>query len=623
MSVRSSGEVEREGRRWQAKCARRRSASILCVVALLALLACVPLISSGSYSLGRYEVAIAYIIVAIGMNLTFGYTGELVLGYPAIMASSAYTAGMLSAHAGWDASATFPCAMLAGMCVGLIIMAPGLRVRGWYLALITLFAIIVLPKLVMLGEEWTGGEYGLTGIRAIEFNGKPLSGWAMFELSLALFALTLLAIWNFLRSGWGTRLRALRDAPSGARAVGLNPAKLRLTVYVLSSIPAALAGFYLAYAERFINPDAFGMSLTLLLLTGVVLGGAGTLFGPIIGMAPLLALSFWVGPFSPYNAITLGLGLLVGSLVFPDGVMPALVRLAGRLEKKVRLQPSSPDDAGEDETRSEVVYLQPAAVDTTQTIVRVEDLKVRFGTNLVLAGVSLKLRQGALIGLVGPNGSGKSTLLNAISGFIAPQQGRIFVGDQDMSGRAVHEVALSGVGRTFQIPQLIEDATALENIALGLLGARPGRLVSSILRLPGLVRQEREDLHRCLATLAEVGLPASVISIPVAELPLGLKRIVEIGRAVVSRPKLLLLDEPAAGLNDKERLQLGHLLNRLKQQGITILVVEHNVPFVMEFCDELALLEAGNIACHAATSGPLPARLLNYLSYAPDQPKFA
>ncbi|SHH14457.1 branched-chain amino acid ABC transporter ATP-binding protein/permease [Pollutimonas bauzanensis] len=626
MTIQQVDEIADEGRNWQARCARRQLRVAGCVVAIFLALAAIPLVSGGSFDLGRYEVAIAYIVVAIGMNIAFGYCGELILGYPTIMAVSAYTAGMLSAHKGWGVAATFPCAILAGTAAGLLIMGSGLRVRGWYLALITLFSVVVMPQLIVLGETWTGGEYGLTGILPIQFGGEPLSDGAMFELSLAILALVLLAVWNFLRSGWGTRLRALRDAPSGARAVGLNPLKLRLTVYIMSSIPAAVAGFYLAYAEQFISPDAFGMSLTLLLLTGVVLGGAGTLFGPIVGMVPLLALSFWVGPFSPFNAITLGLGLLIGTLVFPDGLIPSIGRLfkRGSIKKDTAAGSAADMHVPQDSHRSgQVTQLESAYATEQKMVVRIEDISVRFGAHQVLSGVTLTLKQGALTGLVGPNGSGKSTLLNAISGFIQPQQGRIFIGDKDLSGKAVHELALSGIGRTFQIPQLIEDATALENISLGLLGQRPGRILASIFRLPRLVQQGNDDLHRSLAMLAEVGLPASAISTPVAELPLGLKRIVEIGRAVVAEPTLLLLDEPAAGLNDEERLQLGHLLNNLKKRGITILVVEHNVPFVMQFCDDLALLEAGQISCHAATSAALPATLLDYLNHAPEQSKCA
>lgn len=623
---------------------RRQGNWPLLVIGMIALLAAVPLISGGSYDLGRYQIAIAYITVALGMNLAFGFCGELVLGFPAVMAAAAYTAGMLNVHLGYSPLQTLPCGLLAGIGAGLLTMAPGLRVRGWYLALITLFSVIILPDVISLGETWTGGEYGLSGVAAAQFGDVPLPGWVMFELSVALFSLTLLAQWNFLRSGWSTRLRALRDAPAGARAVGINPPAIRLTTYVLSSIPPALAGVYQVYSDQFVNPDGFGMSLTLMLLTGVVLGGAGSLIGPVVGMVPLLALSFWVGPFSPFNAVLLGLGLLFGSLLFPNGVVPAIANVVTR---RRRHQPAGDSaKAVQPPARSITLPREAAAANNvdplsvgegsdqhsqgeqpdplpTDGVVQIDDVRVSFGSNRVLGGVSLSLRSGMLTGLVGPNGSGKSTLLNVISGFVTAEHGRVVVGGTDMSRKAVHELALAGIGRTFQIPQLIEDASALENISLGLLGGRPLRILGSVLRLPGVVRQQRDDLQQAFALLNEVGLPASAVDMPVAELPLGLKRVVEIGRAIAHRPRLLLLDEPAAGLNDEEREQLGQLLVRLKKRGVTILVVEHNVPFVMKFCDDLAFLEAGEISCHVSTRDALPDSLLNYLSHAPEQSQAA
>jgi branched-chain amino acid transport system permease protein len=428
---------------------------------------------------------------------------------------------------------------------------------------------------------------------------------------------------NFVRSGWGHRLRALRDARRAAESVGIDLVKSQFAVYALSSVPAALAGVVLAYTERFVNAESFGLSLSLLLLTGVVLGGAGTMWGPVVGMAPLLALSFWIGPFSQFNAIALGGGLLVGSLVFTDGLLPALARGMPRTTTR-----PAPGQAPQRESRvigaTHVVptdrVVNPHCARnaaTAEAIVDARNIVKRFGGLVALDGVNLTLRPGTLVGLVGPNGSGKSTFLNIVSGFIRSDGGRVRIGGVDTAAMKVSEIARCGVGRTFQVPQLVDEYTALENIVIGLVGREPPALAQSVFSLGAVARLERDRFERAFATFVDVGLPERAIHVPAVELPLGIKRVVEVARAVVSSPRLLLLDEPAAGLDDAERAHLGNLLRRLSNGGMTILLVEHNVPFVMAFCDELVLLENGTVTCRATVASPLPERLVAYLSYAP------
>lgn len=591
--------------------------SLALAIVLVLAFASIPLWSGGSFALSRYIVALSYLMTAIGLNLAMGYAGEFVLGHPVIMGVAAYTFGILSVSLGWPVSVTLPCALLAGVLAGLLIMSPGLRVRGWYYSLLTMFAVLVLPPLAIMGKQWTGGEDGLTGIKALTLFGARMPDWMLFELSLALLAATWWLTDNFARSGWGHRLRGLRDARHAAEAAGINLTETRLVVYVLSSIPAALAGVILAQSSRFVGHDMFGINLMLLFLTGVVLGGPGTRWGPIVGMGPLLFLSFWVGPFSPYNAVGLGVGLLAGTLIFPDGVIPAL---AERLGNRRRQPLPQPEERLAESAGTEGIALGKAIGlgAASPIIVQATGIVKRFGGNVALEGVEFKLRRGALVGLVGPNGSGKSTFLNVLSGFLRPDEGSVEIDGMDTSRLPVHRIARAGIGRTFQVPQLVEEFTPLENIELGLVAAEPRKIVSSLLRSPSVRRIAAARRARALATFRLVGLPESALDIPSSSLPLGLKRIVEVGRAVVAAPKLLLLDEPAAGLNDQERGQLGRLLQKLRDLGITVLVVEHNVPFMLDFCEQLVLLENGRVTCTAKLSEPLPERLVDYLNYRPD-----
>lgn len=606
--------------------ARGLSASAWIAIGLILLFASIPLVSGGSFALSRYIVALSYVITAIGVNLAMGYAGEFVLGHPVIMGVSAYTAGILSARLGWSIGYTLPCALAAGVLAGLLIMSPGLRVRGWYYSLITMFAVLVLPPIAMMAKPWTGGEDGLTGIKALTVFGERIPDWGLFEISIAILAATWWVTDNFVRSGWGHRLRALRDARHAAEAAGIDLTHTRLVVYVLSSVPAAFAGIVLAYSTRFVGADMFGINLMLMFLTGVVLGGPGTRWGPVIGMAPLLFLSFWVGPFSPYNAVGLGVGLLAGTLLFPDGVMPAIAEARSRrrrrhvaeLDAEIEARPAShdinatvfgPDYHPNADTRQ-------SGRDAPHILVATGVAK-QFGGNRALNGVEFRLRRGALVGLVGPNGSGKSTFLNAISGFLKPDAGRVEIDGRDTAGLPVHLISRAGIGRTFQVPQLVEEFTAIENIEVGLVAAEPHAIGASLLQLPSVRELARIRRERAIAAFHLVGLPHNVMELPASSLPLGLKRIVEVGRAVVSAPRLLLLDEPAAGLNDAERRQLGELLQKLRDLGMSVLVVEHNVPFMLDYCEELVLLEAGQVTCTAMLNEPLPERLVSYLNYKP------
>lgn len=613
----------------------RRRAQVALAITLIGLLACVPVFSPGSFSLDRYGVAITYVLAAMGLNLAFGFAGELAIGFAAIMAAGAYSAGMLSALAGWGGVPALAAGTAIGTAFGMVTMMPGLRVQGWYLALITMFTVLVVPHLVVLGEAWTGGEYGLTGVKAFDLLGIKFSGSGVYELIVVSFAVLWWLQVNFLRSGWGLRLRGLRDARSAAEAVGIPVRSTRTVVYLMASLPAALSGSLLAFSQRFVNYDAFNMSLTLLLLTGVVLGGAGRLWGPVIGMTPLLFLSFWVGPFSPFNAVILGLGLLIGILVFPDGLAPAFEGYARRWLPRLFASVGHPEPA--DALRNASNAERPlrsvdgslpavagppapsgdAAGTDGKVLIAASGVSKHFGGLQALAGVDFTLHEGRLCGLVGPNGSGKSTFLNTLSGFIRPDAGSIRVGEVDIAALPPHRIAGLGIGRTFQVPQLIDELSALENIELGLLAGEPMPLLASLLGLSSVRRRSAARRERALAALALVGLPVSGVSDPVEKLSLGLKRTVEVARAIASRPKVLLLDEPAAGLNDAERQDLARLLRTLVADGITVLVVEHNVPFVLSVCDELVLLESGAVTARSDLDVELPDSLARYLNFAP------
>jgi branched-chain amino acid transport system permease protein len=471
----------------------------------------------------------------------------------------------------------------------------------------------VFPDLVALGSSWTGGDDGLTGIAPFTLGGDAAGDGLVYEIILVFTLLSWVGVRNLVRSSWGMSLRALRESERAGDAVGLNPFRTKLLVYVASGVPVAIAGWLFAHQSQFIAPQVFGIDLTVLFMAAVLLGGPGTLIGPLIGTALLRVITLWIDPFSKYNTIILGSILVLIWIAFPKGLVPAFeARVAGRR----RRGPASI-------SRAPAGTASPAEVAPSRSLageaLSVHGVAKAFGGNRVLRGVDLAVRPGHVVGLVGPNGSGKTTLVNIITGMIRADAGEVSVNGTGIAGRRPYQISRLGASRSFQVPQLVEDLSVGENIELGLLrGRRPG-LAGTLLHLPGFLREERSRARRAVAIAAWLGFDERTTAQPVHSLPLGLKRIVEVGRAVASAPTLVCLDEPAAGLNAEELARLHTCLEQLRSAGFAVLLIEHNLPFVLSVSDEIYLLDAGVVGCHAdrVSAGVVPEELRQYLSYVP------
>jgi branched-chain amino acid transport system permease protein len=584
------------------------------VLVVLAVL--LPLVSGSDFDLSRYDVLWLYICVAIGLNMSLGYAGEFALGQVFVMAAAAYSAGMLSAHLGWDVWATIPAALVTSAIAGIVVHLPGLRLAGWTLAFVGFLTIIVLPEVLVMGQRWTGGEDGLLGIHGVGIGGDVAPAWVIYEVVLGCTVLTWVAQRNLVRSGWGLRLRGLRDSPRGVEAAGVSILGTKLAAYVMSAVPAGLAGALMVHVNQFVDPSTFGFNLLALLLAGVILGGRGSLWGPVIGTGVLQAFSLWVGPFSEYNVLILGLALLVVIVAFPRGLVPSLHAVLERSP----VQRGSMRDTAERAGLPEIVPRASTVYEgESQDVLCATGIVRSFGGNRALDDVDVRLRPGRMVGLIGPNGSGKTTFINVVTGFLEPDAGRIEIEGRPVGRRGANAIARLGVARTFQVPQLIDELSVRENVEVGLVGMQRQHALGALLRTPAFRRREAERAERAGAVCQWLGFDDLAVDSPAGQLPLGLKRIVEIGRAVVAEPALICLDEPAAGLNPAEIEWLGVILDQLRTRGHTILLVEHNVGFVVAHCDEVYLLESGRVVSHAGDvrGAELPDRLRAYVELRP------
>jgi branched-chain amino acid transport system permease protein len=504
------------------------------------------------------------------------------------MAVGAYTAGLLSAKYNWQFWQTAIPGVIASMVASVLIALPSLRVRGWYFAIISFFALVVMPDVVDHFSQWTGGDTGLTGILPMSVGTYILPDWLVYELVLATAALTLLGVRNLVSSGWGVVLRTMRDHPAAARATGVRLNVTRAWVHSLVGIPCGLVGVEYAHTQLFLEPSLFSFAMILVLIGGVFLGGAGRIWGPVLGIAVFEGISLYIGPFSSFNQLYLGAGVLITALVFRGGIVETAERWYDRLRDRRRTAALTEADV---QFEIRATRLEPIA--TGDIGLTVAGVSKRFGGNQALRDVSIEVKGGQLVALIGPNGSGKTTLLNVINGFIRPDAGTISLNGRSFAATSPMSAARLGLGRTFQVPRLVDDLAVGQNVQLGLLGLSRQRVLSAMISWPGSRRRDREELERSREVCRFLGLPDTLIDGRAAVLPLGVKRIVEIGRAVVAGASVICLDEPAAGLNEAERNRLKEVLRALVDGGRAVVLVEHNTRFVLECSDHIVLLRDG------------------------------
>jgi branched-chain amino acid transport system ATP-binding protein/branched-chain amino acid transport system permease protein len=521
------------------------------------------------------------VIITAGLNVLAGFTGQISLGHAGFYAIGAYAAALFTIKAGWNPALASLAAVALAAFIGAAVAGAALRVSGPYLAMVTIaFGIIVEGILV----EWvslTGGPGGVFNIP------KPTLR-ASYWLILAVAALSLWLIANLRASAWGRACLAVRDSDVAAESLGLSAHYVRTVAFSVSAAFAGAAGALFAFLNGYISPDSFTLQASILYLLALLFGGMGFTAGPVVGGLVLTLLPELLTRLADYRLILYGGLLLLSIYWLPAGLVGALTRGRPRrhLEAPVTAAPvtETPRTAGAE-----------TAPATSDPLLRIEGVSVAFGGLAALAGVSLTVPPRGIHALIGPNGAGKTTLLNVLSGFIAPDVGSARLADRAIAGEPPHAIARLGVARTFQTAQLFAELTTLENVAVGVAGRRLGSVLAALLATPGARRRERVLAETAQALLAAMGL-AEWADRPADALPAGLRRRMEIARALATRPRLLLLDEPAAGLSPAEIKGLDAQLTAVRDRGgPAIILVEHHMDLVMAISDRVTVLDDGRV----------------------------
>ncbi len=563
--------------------------AILALLLLLLLLP--PFLGFNTYALHVLNLSWIGAIAALGVNVATGIAGQIVLGQAALMGFGAYATGisMLRFDLPWWLA--LPLAILLTGIVGWLLGLVSMRIRGHYLAITTL-GLNEIFRLVALNEEWlTGGPMGLRDIPHASFPmlGANLSTQFYIPLlltALAVYALTL----RIFRTRLGRDLRAVRDDEMAAESLGVPLPRTKTIAFVVCGVFGALAGGLYVMLVGFISPNNFTILESVRLLLMAVVGGLGSVAGTFLGAIAVTTLPEILRGLETYYQAAFGIAVLLILLLAPRGLSVVADWLVAPWLPGFGARPRSRDDGG----IAAIPAVPPSAekVAGGGTLLEIAGATKRFGGVTALDKVSFTVNRGEIVGLIGPNGSGKSTLINACAGLVRLDAGEIRLDGKVISGSATWDVHAAGVSRIFQNVRLWESMTVLENVMLPHQASRRGGLASAVVGGPSLVAAEAASREAAMAALEQVGM-AGLADRRAGELSFGQSRLVEIARAIVSRPRLLLLDEPAAGLRGGLIMELSEVMQRLRDQGMAILVVEHRVRLVMSMCDRVVVLNLG------------------------------
>ncbi len=545
-----------------------------------------------SLQMGRLvNLALIYAIVVIGYDFAFGHTGMVSFAQVSFFALGAYTSAIVNMDLGWPIWAS----ALAGLVVcAVIALGMGkllLRLRGHYLAIGTLaFAQVVE---VLLGELHgiTRGQTGIVGIPRPNFFGIELAkSSASYWLIAAIFLVMLYIGHKLLRSGAGRLFHSVRDAEVAASAMGVPVAQVKLVAFALSGIFGAVGGSLFAHTSGYVSPDQFALPTVIALLAMLLIGGRSSLPGALMGSVFVTFLPEMVRFSQKWYMVVYAVGLLVVIIFAPGGLSEFVNAIAVSTNRRWNwIFEKLPSPSRRPNAVQSQNYSKQSA-----PLLEVRDLTISFGGIAALAGFTHMQWPGEIVGLIGPNGAGKTTVLNLLTGVHRPMSGSIHVAGKPVSGLEPYEIARAGVTRTFQNIRLYSSMTVLENVMVGVeLRDAKGGVRPLISRLFTNAGNELSSKQRALELIEAAGLTREDAMLQASQLPYGKQRLVEIARALATEPRLLLLDEPAAGLTPTELVELGKRLIALRDRGIGILLVEHNMRLVLDTCDRVVVLSFG------------------------------
>jgi branched-chain amino acid transport system permease protein len=549
---------------------------------ILAVAMILPFVSNDYWALIGTRAAIYWVLVS-GLNLIVGFAGHLAIGYVALLTLGAYTTSVLVAGNVLPPVPVFPALWIAG-CIGalfgVVVGLPALRLRTFYFAMSTLGFATIVTQIALAWQSVTGGGIGISGP---EFPAPFDTAWGYYYLCVGLAAVCTWMSANIAHSRFGRALIAVRDAEVAAEATGISKPRMLIAIFLLAGALAAIAGGLFASLQTYITPDAFTFDLSILFFIAILIGGRGSILGPLLGTIILTILPEIAAPLAAWSTFLYAVLLLVIVLVMPGGI-------AALLDFRNRRPLAS----------NRVIVPRPAALAEVMRrtggnrTLNLHGITLSFGNVLAIDGLDLDVRPGQIHGLIGPNGSGKTTTLNVISGYYAAKAGTMTLGEAALPPGEPATRAYRGIARTFQTPRVIGEASVLANVMIGGTIEGQATFIEALLALPRNRRDEHMLAAKARALLSVVGLEM-LADVRADRLQHSELRFIEIARALMLEPDFLLLDEPAAGLSSDEIERLAALIKAISARGTGILLVEHHADLIFDICDQVTVLNLGRI----------------------------
>ena len=604
----------------------------------IAALGLFPVLVPNPYYIHLVETILIYAILLFGLDIVVGYTGQVSLGHAGLFGVGSYAAGALFFKLGVPFLLAVPAAIAITAVFGAVLALPALRVTGPYLAMVTLAFGTIIQILINEMTFLTEGPIGLKVTKPVFF-GHKLNEVEYYYLVAVLMVLSLILVHRLLKSHLGRAFEALRDSPVACDCMGVSVYMYKVYAFVISAGLAGLAGALYTYSEEYISPNTYNFELTIMFLLAVIMGGrktrSGALIGavivvmlpsllsdiqlfrkiatvlavavvgmaaynfakkvktvrelavPVVATVAMAAFSFQLENITDWRLTIFGLMTLFVVYYLQDGVVGFVRDLFSRFIKPTT-HASSTSNAPvrawtmpHSETRSDAGPLLEA-----------QQVLMQFGGLKALNQVDLRIMPGTVHGLIGPNGSGKSTMMNVLTGIYQPTAGQVVFNGQPVTGNTPARIALSGIARTFQNVQLFGEMTATDNVLVGLHHTFRSNTLDVMLRTPRYRREDAAAREQAASLLAFVGL-TSLSEEQARNLPYGKQRMLEIARALGLNPRLLLLDEPAAGLPPADLPELMKMIQKIRDHGITVILIEHHMDVVMGISDTVSVLDFG------------------------------
>ena len=541
--------------------------------------------SNPSFYLQVVSVAVCSAILTISLNICMGYGGLLSLMHTGMQMVGGYAIAILAVKQGWNGWLALVAAAVIGAIFAILVILISLRATYLYFGMITLAVNLIAMEAVRHGGELTGGYNGLFGVFAPGIPSGMMSAEGFYRVMITILVLAYVVQRNLIFSGFGRNTMALRESAETATALGISPNMHRVKVFGVSGALAGLAGGLLSIQIGYAVADIGDLNNGLIFFVGLFLGGVGTLAGPVLGVALVAVIDFMIRGTGQYRTLVLGSILLLTMIILPRGIVGTYRASRYGSPRSREVLPGEADN----------YHLDIAVKNVTkgEVLLEAKDVVKHFGGVHAVDGISVQFKAGEVHGIIGPNGSGKSTLISALTRYHELTSGSVTLLGAE-ADKKPFKVARDGVTRVFQIPHLFERVSVLDNVLTGMYRRDKYNIFDAIFRTPRYLKANSRSVAEAKALLSLAGM-LGMEELAAGSISHGQKRLLEVIRAVATEPKILILDEPATGLTQDEMHSLTNLIRTLAAGGMCVVLIEHNVAFLMDLADIVTVIQSGKV----------------------------